>query len=139
VSATERAAIEAAKMTEEDLVAALWSVYCGLDAAELREGIKENGDDVMAWREVARRARELLATPTLPPEPLPGFVRARFPIAVGEDGQWCVSAASHDQESVSIEATDWFRREGYPSRVSFVTVDVPLPSPPAEITGTVTP
>ena len=73
--------------------------------------------------------------PALPAEPPPGFVRARFPIAVGADGQWCVSAASAEQESESIEATDWFRREGHPSRISFITADAPLPSQPAEIVG----
>ena len=91
-----------------------------------------------AAADLGRRVRELFpVAPTLPPEPASGFARARFPIAVGADGQWCVSAASHDQESESIEATDWFRREGYPSRVSFITADVPLPSSPAEIVGAV--
>ena len=135
MSATERAAIEAALGS---WFGASWRNYARTnpDTAEIRR--VEMLAAIAAY--VASGGRELLAaTPTLPPEPPPGFVRARFPIAVGADGQWCVSAASHDQESESIEATDWFRREGHPSRVSFATVDAPLPTSPAEITGVVTP
>ena len=130
MSATERAAIEAALRE--------WFAPTPLNLAVEERDFPDMARAIAAY--VAAGGRELLAaTPTLPAEPPPGFVRARFPIAVGADGQWCVSAASAEQESESIEATDWFRREGHPSRVSFATVDAPLPTSPAEITGVVTP
>jgi len=126
VSATERAAIEAALRE--------WFAPTPLNLAVEERDFPDMARAIAAY--VVAGGRELLpVAPALPPEPPPGFVRARFPIAVGADGQWCVSAASAEQESESIEATDWFRREGHPSRISFITADAPLPSQPAEIVG----
>ena len=90
-------------------------------------------------------AREVLAeaaapgTSTLPPEPPPGFVRARFPIAVGGDGKWAVQGGNGETDRAMVEATDWFAREGYPSRVSFIVVDAPTPEAAPVIVGVVAP
>ena len=114
-------------MTEEEFARALCRAHV--------EGVGGWGEG--AWLAVARRARELLSAPTLPAEPSPGFVRVRVPVAVGDDGSWCVDGARGETMEDMIEATDWFRREGRVSRVSFATFDVPLPTAQAEITGVV--
>jgi len=135
---TEREAIEAAKMTDEDLGRAINNAAC---VATLKRPTKDRADETF-FAELGRRARELLAAPALPPEPPSGFVRARFPIAVGtEEGGgvgWCASGVNGqtDAENTGDVSENWW---GGNYRVSFITADVPLPLLPAEITGVVTP
>ena len=108
-------------MTDEELARALCRAHV--------EGVAGWGEG--AWLAVARRARELLSAPALPPEPAPGFVRVRAVVWLDHDGGWQMRGGSHWTQK------DW----GYSNRgcqtLGYVTADVPLPPAPAEIVGSV--
>lgn len=113
-----------------------------LDPKALDEAFKAFWEDAGGTTdgvEAAIRAYLAAASPaprTLPPEPPPGFVRVRIAAAANETGDWCCHGArdTHVEDAV-IVAVDSIG--GDRPRVSFITADVPLPEPPAEVVGSV--
>ena len=127
---TERAAIRAA-------VRGWFGAASDMDDSLVARYVHDMQRAISAY--VAAGGSLVAPAPTLPPEPPPGFVRARFPIAVGGDGKWAVQGGNGETDRAMVEATDWFAREGYPSRVSFIVVDAPTPEAAPVIVGVVAP
>jgi len=122
-------AIEAAKMTDEDLGDAMQAILLAW-SARTHPAMQAS----IAAADLGRRVRELFrAIPTLPPEPPPGFVRATVWVATGEDGSKFYAAENREEvETVAID------NGLMPYRVSRISGDFPLVGV-AEITGVVTP
>lgn len=94
------------------------------DAAECAAYVKAH----TAWRDAGCPVHA-----TLPTEAPPGFIRVRIAVAVCADGAWEASSAftggqRHEQAGDGLDA---------PYRTSYVTADVPLPEPAAEIVAEV--
>jgi hypothetical protein len=123
---TELTAIEAAQMSDEELADDLFATY-----------MNSPGNSRDGFRFVLRRARELLAAPSLPPEPPPGFVRVRIAVTTGSDGAY-EARGWHLADPAALDA--FMLRDSEPGcLLSHGILDFPLPPAPAEIVGTVTP
>ena len=74
--------------------------------------------------------------PTPLPSPPAGHVRVRIAVAADADGKWSACGQSDmTDEQATDEVTSWL----YRVRTSWVTADVPLPTPVAEVIGATEP
>lgn len=90
----------------------------------------------VGWEQAWKAAME--ATALAPTPPHPNTVRVRIPVVTTHD---CRHFAYRSHEDTDSEADEYIRGRlcAAGSIVSWITADVPLPSPPVEVKGTVEP
>ena len=109
-------------------------------AADLSAAAPDLAGTVIALseeRDRLRAERDRLRA-TQPAEPPPGFVRVRVAVAVGAAGEW--AAMGFCDLETDADRVDRLEAEGATEpddRISFITVDVPMPGTAAEIGGEV--
>lgn len=109
----------------DDLVKVSGSWWDSLNSFE-RHGFRQGWEQAWAAR----------SAPSYPP---PGTVRVRVPVLTNSDGQCLALKYPEDSDE---SAARWIKEEtgafiDGDTRLSWITADVPLPSPPIEVEGTV--
>ena len=102
---------------------------CGEWAIETPQGFA-----TALWDRLAA-SLSVAPSPSLPAEPSPGFVRVRVKVALWDQKSWTAEGSSGWDRPAEEYRIALDRKYG--AHTYFIVADVPLPQPPAEVTGRV--